>query len=147
MGNCKVMATLTPARCGRELISRLVSAGMEGVRINSAHVEPSDIRRMVAEIRGVDPAQTILMDTKGPEVRSTDVAEPQQLRDGCRVKISCGDCLSTARHIFLNAKSLAGFIGLGETLLIDDGAIRLVTDSVSADGETVEATVTCGGTL
>ena len=63
------MATVADDRCTREFVERLHSLGMEGVRINSAHVSPQTMREMIALIRSVSPSITILIDTKGPGTR------------------------------------------------------------------------------
>lgn len=61
----RIMATVADDRCTREFVERLHSLGMEGVRINSAHVSPQTMREMIALIRSVSPSITILIDTKG----------------------------------------------------------------------------------
>lgn len=148
MSGTRVMATVTATMIAdHELIGRMRRAGMDGVRINSAHVTPSQLKEMTASLRAIDPEIVILMDTKGPEMRTTALPVPVVFADGDIMAIvsDTADRPSSAGCIRINVPDLHLHLSPGQRLQFDDGAI--MAEVTSVDGETVKARVTCGGTL
>ena len=128
----RIMATVADDRCTREFVERLHSLGMEGVRINSAHVSPQTMREMIALIRSVSPSITILIDTKGPEIRTTDIAAsaPIYMPEGHRVLLRSGSEPTTSECVCVMVDGLERYASPGCRILLDDGetltALRLV---------------------
>lgn len=143
----RIMATVADDRCTREFVERLHSLGMEGVRINSAHVSPQTMREMIALIRSVSPSITILIDTKGPEIRTTDIAAsaPIYMPEGHRVLLRSGSEPTTSECVCVMVDGLERYASAGCRILLDDGEIELVADAVGADG--VKARVVKAGNL
>lgn len=137
MTHTKVMATLADNRSSEQFIKDLHAAGMQGVRINSAHVTPASIADIIAKVRAVDAGITVLMDTKGPEMRTTALAyeaEEIVLPLNSIVSVSYGTSLSHAGSIFVNVPVLGQYLKPGDTLAVDDGEILLsVLSSLSPD--------------
>lgn len=148
MSHTRVMATVTAALLAdSEMIGRMRDCGMDGVRINSAHVTPGQLKEMVADLRSIDPEIVILMDTKGPEMRTTALADPVTYAEGDTLHIVSDntDTPSSADCIRINVPELHCHLAEGQLLQFDDGEITAeVTD---IEGETVIARVTGGGTL
>lgn len=120
---------------------------MDSVRINSAHIEPQTLRRMVELVRSVDPEIAILMDTKGPELRTTEVACPITLPEGGEVVFGYGTAASTAERLLCAAAAdIADYIDAGDLLRIDDGAIEMEAVEKKPDG-LVRCRITRGGVL
>ena len=67
----KIVATVSDQRCDVEFIDALYKAGMNVVRLNTAHMDAEGLSRVVNNVRAVSNRIGILMDTKGPEVRTT----------------------------------------------------------------------------
>lgn len=65
---------------------KTVFAGMNVVRMNTAHATEEGIRTIVKNVRAVSPHIGIMIDTKGPEVRTTGVKEPIHYNVGDVVK-------------------------------------------------------------
>ncbi|MDE6489033.1 MAG: pyruvate kinase [Paramuribaculum sp.] len=126
-----VMATVADNRCTPEFIRSLRDAGMESVRINSAHVNAGTFRRMVEIIRGVDSGIKILMDTKGPEIRTTALPSPVQVVEGDMVCFESGWADSVAGHIFVAVSGLESYLEVGRQILFDDGDIRFEVTAVN----------------
>jgi pyruvate kinase len=105
---------------------------MNAVRINSAHVTPKSADRIVNNTRRVSESIAIIIDTKGPEVRVTRMAE--SCRDGIVVKLgdrvrlmgTDEDRESTPEVVFLNVATVARDVPMGASVLVDDGEIELV---------------------
>lgn len=141
------MATLADNRATVDFVRSLRRAGMDSVRINSAHVDPQTLRRLVGLVRSVDPDIAILMDTKGPELRTTDVASPIVLSEGATLLFGYGEDSSSAdRLLSASSADIAEYISPGDTLKIDDGAIELRAEEPEADG-LILCRVTRGGTI
>ena len=80
----KIVATVSDKRCEVDFIKQLFDAGMNVVRLNTAHLDREGIEKLTNNIRAVSNRIAILMDTKGPEVRTTQLAEPIAFKAGDR---------------------------------------------------------------
>jgi pyruvate kinase len=72
----KIVASISDRRCDVDFIKQLFDAGMNVVRMNTAHASREGFEALIANVRAVSNRIAILMDTKGPEVRTTANAEP-----------------------------------------------------------------------
>lgn len=120
----KIVATVSDKRCDVDFIKELANAGVNVVRMNSAHLDYDGFRKIVTNVRQASERIAIMMDTKGPEIRTTATADgkPLHFAKGQEV-IFCGDPegISSAERIFLNYPGIAGILRPGSQLLIDDG--------------------------
>ena len=82
MKQTKIVASISDRRCDQDFIRKLFFAGMNVVRMNTAHATPEGIRTIVKNVRAVSPHIGIMIDTKGPEVRTTGVEIPLQYTSG-----------------------------------------------------------------
>ncbi len=141
------MATLADNRATADFVRALRLAGMDSVRINSAHVDPQTLDCLVRLVRSVDPDIAVLMDTKGPELRTTDPAAPFTLCEGQTLLFGYGTEQSTA-DCLLSASSpdISEYISTGDIVKIDDGAIELLAEGRGAGG-LMRCRVLCGGTV
>ena len=87
MKQTKIVASISDRRCDQDFIRKLFFAGMNVVRINTAHATPDGIKQIVENVRAVSPHIGIMIDTKGPEVRTTGVAAPIHYSIGDVVKV------------------------------------------------------------
>ena len=87
MKQTKIVCSISDRRCDVEFLRKLFFAGMNVVRMNTAHATPEGIRTIVRNTRTVSPHIGLLIDTKGPEVRTTDVEAPITYKTGDVVKI------------------------------------------------------------
>ena len=72
----KIVATISDQRCDVDFIKQLFDAGLNVVRMNTAHAGREGFEKLIANVRTVSNRIAILMDTKGPEVRTTVLDEP-----------------------------------------------------------------------
>lgn len=128
----KIVATVSDRRCEIDFIRSLRAAGMNAVRINSAHVTTESAMNIVRNVRAVSENIAIIIDTKGPEVRVTkmspEFASGVALKAGDRVKImgtADNQTQSTREVMYMNVESLVKNIPMGSSVLIDDGEIEL----------------------
>lgn len=71
----KIVASISDLRCEVDFIRDLFNAGMNVVRMNTAHASREGFEKLISNVRAVSNRIAILMDTKGPEVRTTASAE------------------------------------------------------------------------
>ena len=82
MKKTKIVATISDKRCEVEFLEKLYRAGMNVVRLNTAHQDMEQALKVVENVRKVSDNIAILIDTKGPEVRTMLMDEPMQwIRD------------------------------------------------------------------
>lgn len=145
----KIVATVSDRRCEPEFIAALYGAGVNVVRMNSAHLAPEGFERIVRNVRAVSPKIALMIDTKGPEVRTTVTATgaPISFVNGQKVTFAgAPKATTTAERIALSYADIARAVRPGMHLLIDDGALDFVVDAVNPDGR-ILATCTNDGDL
>ena len=71
----KIVASISDLRCEVDFIRDLFNAGMNVVRMNTAHANREGFEKLIKNVREVSNRIGILMDTKGPEVRTTACVE------------------------------------------------------------------------
>ncbi len=124
----KIVATISDQRCDVDFIRGLFEAGMNVVRMNTAHISREGFDRLVNNVRAVSNRIAILVDTKGPEVRTTTLAdEPIPFKEGDRVKmVGNPDLLTTRQCIAVTYPHFVKDLSVGSHVLIDDGDLELV---------------------
>ncbi len=144
----KIVATLGPASASEDTVREMLLAGVDVVRINSAHGTAASRAEMIDTVRRVQEElgrhTAVLVDLQGPRIRVGDLVEPRQLDDGAQVafahqSIASGDDVPTTYA------DLAHDVRQGSRILLDDGL--LVVEVTGIEGERVRGTVTNGGIL
>jgi pyruvate kinase len=130
----KIIFTLGPACESDEMLERMILAGADVVRINMAHATHEWTRGMIRRIRAVGERigrdVAVMMDIKGPEIRTGDLEVPIELRPGeifdFTVKPGAlRENSEEVRSVDVNYKDLVNDIAVGDTVLVDSGLIRL----------------------
>jgi len=127
----KIVATISDKCCEVDFIQSLYDEGMNVVRLNSAHLQEEGFLKIINNVRTVSNQIAILMDTKGPEVRTT-VAENNEieLHTGDVVKVVGNpDLISTRECISVNYKYFVRDLHVDDDILFDDGEIDLKVES------------------
>ncbi len=138
----KIVATISDKRCEVEFLKELHEAGMNVVRINTAHPGPDAIRGMIQNVRSVSNQIGILIDTKGPEVRSTpcegDTPIPFKTKE--RVMITgAPDKATTHERICVNYEFFVRDVRIGNHILFDDGELEFLVVEKHEDYLLIEA--------
>lgn len=127
MKKTKIVATISDKRCDVEFLRELYRAGMNVVRLNTAHQGMEQALKVVENVRKVADDIAILIDTKGPEVRTTGMKEPMPVDKGEII------CLSGETDFTLDRKLVhvsypyfAEDIKKGDKILIDDGDVEMI---------------------
>lgn len=146
MKQTKIVCSISDRRCSQDFIRKLFFAGMNVVRMNTAHATTEGIKEIIRNTRAVSPHIGILIDTKGPEVRTTGVSEPINYKTGDVVKIFGRPEMDTSHDIInVTFTDFANDVKVGDDLLFDDGAIDMKVQAIN--GPMVVAQVQNDGVL
>lgn len=122
----KIVASISDRRCDVEFLRQLYDAGMNVVRMNTAHASQEGFDEIINNVRTVSNKIAILMDTKGPEVRTTANAEPIPYSIGDKVRVVGNPDLETTREcIAVSYPNFVRDLSIGGKILIDDGDLEL----------------------
>lgn len=138
----KIVATVSDKKCDVEFIRRLADAGVNVIRMNSAHLEYEGFKKIVTNVRAASDSLAIMMDTKGPEIRTTatEIGEPIRYSEGDKVIISGNPAsLTSKERICFNYKDIAKVLSIGNHVLIDDGEVDFIVTGKSGDDVTAVA--------
>lgn len=126
----KIIATLGPATESPEMIRSLIRTGVNIFRINMSHATHDQVRRAVKEIREASHELitrcSIMMDSRGPEIRTGDISQVLDLRAGQRIGLTVrGEKSAEEVSVDVNYDNLVDDIRVGDVVLIDSGTIEL----------------------
>ena len=148
----KIVATLGPATDDLAVLTALVRAGADLVRINFSHGKAEDHARRVRLVRDAAEAAGryvgILGDLSGPKIRIERFKDgPVTLADGSRFTLDTAldPGAGTAEEVGVSYKSLPRDVAPGDTLLLNDGLIAL--EVMAIEGTRILTRVALGGEL
>ena len=123
----KIVATISDKKCDIDLIRRLRAAGLNVVRLNTAHMNHEEALKVIRNVRQVSDRIALLLDTKGPEIRTTISEEPFPVTFGDLITLK-GDPegLTSRSGVYVSYSNFAQDILTGSRVLIDDGSVELV---------------------
>lgn len=146
----KIVATIGPACESKEILREMILNGLNVARLNFSHGKHDVLEANIATIRGLDSElkthTAILADLSGPKMRIGELATPSvELINGHKIILTSEKIIGTVDKVSLTYDALAEDVKTGETILMDDGKLRVKVVSVS--GKDVICEVTQGGTL
>jgi pyruvate kinase len=133
----KIIVTLGPATESEAMLEKLFRAGAGIVRLNMAHAKHDWTRMVIRRVRAVSARigrdVAIMMDIKGPEIRTGDLTVPIELKAGEIFDFTVKPRTSSAgieggeeiRSVDVNYQNLANDIKVGDSVLVDNGLLRL----------------------
>jgi pyruvate kinase len=122
----KIVATISDRNCEPELIQELFNNGMNVVRLNTAHQSIEGSLKVINNVRKVSDKIAILVDTKGPEIRTTEVDQEISVKADEIIKFKGNPCQkSTKDCIYISYNDFVKDVSVDSKILIDDGNIEL----------------------
>lgn len=121
----KIVATISDKNCQPDFLKELFNAGMNVVRINTAHQTTDSAMQIINNVRSVSDTLAILVDTKGPEIRTKNIGEPVKISKGEKIAIKCGYEQSGEGLLVVDYPNFVRDIPVGSSVLIDDGELEL----------------------
>ena len=147
----KIVATIGPSTESKEMLQKIIDAGVNVCRINFSHGSHEEYETIIKNIREINVSQNrnvaVLADLQGPKIRIGDIENDKiELKDGQHIDISVGSGIGTKRELTIDYHDFVRDIKEGERILLDDG--RLVLEVIKKDGENKASTkVIRGGIL
>ena len=150
----KIIFTIGPATESEKKLKELIQEGVDICRINMAHADHAWTRKIVSRIRSVcneiGRHIAIMMDVKGPEVRTGDLPDTFNLKENeifyfTYGKGIGGETTDGHRRVDVNYPNFYNDISVGNTVLVDSGLIRL--EVLEIDGSNVKCKVIVPGPL
>ncbi len=147
----KIVATIGPASSNKDMLEKLVSAGMNVARLNFSHGSYQDHGRVINTIRSLSRTMNrpigILLDLQGPKIRvgAIENGGPIMLNPDDEFTITSKNILGTDKIISTTYSALAHDVKPDDTVLLDDGLIKMKVLSTTEDS--VKLIVISGGPL
>lgn len=127
----KIVATISDKKCEVDFLQQLFDEGMNVVRMNSAHLNDEGFMKIMTNVRQVSSRIGLLMDTKGPEIRTTVAEEDIILKIGDIVRVEGNpEGISSKETIYVSYPNLTERMDVGKDILIDDGEVDLKVTEV-----------------
>ncbi len=132
----KIIVTIGPSTESDERLEALIRRGVDVMRLNMAHGDQAWVRELVHRIRSISTRLgrdvAIMMDVKGPEIRTGGVREPLSLQVGDRVRLWANRSTPADGSvgpdgipaITVNYPDLPREVEVGTTVLVDSGLLR-----------------------
>ena len=136
MRKTKIICTIGPASESEDKLKELMLAGMNVARFNFSHGTHEEQKKKLTSVIKVSnelglPVATLL-DTKGPEIRLKDFENGKaQLEAGQEFILTTEDILGTEKKASITYKNLKKDVKEGMTILIDDGKIEMVIETIT----------------
>ncbi len=132
LNRTKIVATI-----GRyndvKFIKSLYKAGAGVFRLNTAHQSTEESEEIIKRIREVSDRAAILIDTKGPEIRTVDIAQPIEIKEGEEIFIIPQGETREGPHFSVSYNKFCDAMKRGAEILIDDGEMSLIVIDMEED--------------
>lgn len=123
----KIVATISDKRCDPEFLRQLHEAGMDVVRLNTAHQTPEQALGLIENVRRVSNRIPLMLDTKGPEIRTNASPSDVILSKNQLIMVKGQKGMpSDDQCIYVDFDSFVEKLGPGQSIMIDDGEVELL---------------------
>ena len=135
MKKTKIICTMGPASNTAEQMAKLIEAGMNVARFNFSHGSHEEHLERFNNLKAARQATgklcAILLDTKGPEIRTNDMqGNAIDLVKGATVRISMTEVLGTKDKFSVTYANLINDVEVGSHILLDDGLVDLLVTEI-----------------
>ena len=134
----KIICTIGPASESKEVLTKLVEAGMNIARLNFSHGDYEEHAERVKRIREVSKETGkpigILLDTKGPEIRLGDFENGGcDFVEGDEIDLVKEEVLGNHERFTLRCPEVFNDVKVGDYILMDDGKMKVTFTEVTPD--------------
>lgn len=150
MKKTKMVCTLGPASDSKEILTKMIQGGLNVARLNFSHGSHEEHAGRIQRIKEVRKELNIpvalMLDTKGPEIRTGDLKEGRvTLETGKKIVLTSEQIEGDADRVSVSYEGLPDDLSVGNKILIDDGLIELNVDRI--DGTEIYCSIDNGGVL
>jgi pyruvate kinase len=152
MRRTKIVCTIGPASESLEKLIQLIEAGMNVARLNFSHGNHEEHAQRIKNIREAAKRTgkniAILLDTKGPEIRTHDMENGAiELIAGKEIIISMKEVLGTPEKFSVTYQGLVDDVHIGSKILLDDGLIGLEVTKIDKANNEIHTKILNSGIL
>ncbi|RKX77411.1 MAG: pyruvate kinase, partial [Spirochaetes bacterium] len=131
----KIIGTLGPASRNPEVLTKMMSAGLDVVRLNCSHSNPSELKDSIKLVQQVsaecENPVAILADLGGPKIRLAIIPDDIPVQTGQIITLTADSNYKGNDKIPAGYPELAEDLKPGNKILIDDGLVELIVDSIN----------------
>lgn len=136
MRKTKIVCTLGPSSDNEQMIEQLFKSGMNVARLNFSHGTHEAHKETIERFRKVrdrlEIPAAILLDTKGPEIRTCLLENGEtELKEGQLYKLITEDKLGNNEFVSITYAGLCKLVKVGDIIKIDDGSLVLAVEEVN----------------
>jgi len=147
----KIVATIGPATASKEMLKKIIKAGVNVCRINFSHGSHKEHEQVINYIRDINKEEglftAILGDLQGPKIRVGEIENNGvEVVNGQEITISSTPCVGNKEKIYISYQNFPQDVSPGETILLDDGKLNFEIKSTNGVDKVV-AIVRHGGIL
>lgn len=125
----KIVCTLGPAVESREMLEKLIEAGMDVVRLNFSHGDHEYHEKLFNLVRELgakyDEQIAIICDIQGPKIRTGNMKEKFLVKPGDKIKVTPEKIEGTSERISISYPSIVKDLDIGDSIFINDGIIKI----------------------
>lgn len=152
MKKTKIVCTIGPASESVDMLVNLINAGMNVCRLNFSHGDYEEhgarIKNIREAVKITGKRVAILLDTKGPEIRTNDMENGAiTMKIGDSVRISMTEVLGTNEKFSITYPELINDVNVGSHILLDDGLIDLEVTDIDRNANEIVTVVKNEGVL
>ncbi|HEX8591195.1 MAG TPA: pyruvate kinase [Candidatus Paceibacterota bacterium] len=146
----KIVATIGPKTESEEMLTRLIEAGLNVMRLNMSHGDHAEHLARIENGRRVaaalDKPVAILQDLAGPKIR-TGIYKTERItiEEGAALTLTTEECVGSPERIYVNYPKLPEEVRSGSVIMLDDGKKKL--EVVAVEGSEIHCRVIVGGEL
>lgn len=126
-----------PSTDSDQVLKELIENGLNVCRFNFSHGSHEEHKERMDRTKRLreelDQPVAILLDTKGPEIRTGEFEEPVVLEEGAKFVVSMDDCIGNSQRCSVSYKGMIDDVKVGDTILIDDGLVGLKIEEIKGN--------------
>jgi pyruvate kinase len=147
----KIVATIGPSTSSKEMLKKIIIAGVNVCRINFSHGSYADHEKVINYIKEINKEEhlftAILADLQGPKIRVGEIKNNAiNLVNGQEITFTSTPCIGDEQEVYISYQNFPKDVAPGETILLDDGKLNLEIKTTN-NKDKVVATVKHGGIL
>ncbi|MFR0367890.1 pyruvate kinase [Candidatus Phytoplasma palmae] len=129
MNKTKIICTLGPASYEKKILKKLILSGMNIARFNFSHANYDQSRLLIQNIKELNKELkthvAILLDTKGPEIRTHEFEKLTKIKKNSIVRITSKEIIGNDKIFSVNYKNFFEELKIGDSVFVDDGYLSL----------------------
>ncbi|MFW9807636.1 MAG: pyruvate kinase [Candidatus Thorarchaeota archaeon] len=141
----KIVCTIGPASESKEVLEKMMEAGMDVARLNMSHEDHKSARKTFDTIRSLDDTLPILFDLQGPKIRIGEVDGHVDLTTGSEFTLSTEQFVGDVNRVSVSYDELPQDVKVGSVIALNDGIVRLKVKAIKKTEVITE--ITHGGPI